>query len=311
MSDAELDRLIARWAQSHAPEVIARAKADALEVVRARLRDRFVDALLEAAGRPAPQRPSGPLLWVYGIVPDGSAEPAAIEGVDGAAVRLHRHAGVAALVSDVPRERFDEEALSARLEELESLEALARAHERVLQAAMESGAVVPFRLCTLYSSPEPLNAMLDRDGLGLTAALDRLDGMQEWGVKAFLREPAAVSPDSTATEPPTGTEYLSRKREQRDAVDAARTEIETVVAGIHARLAERAAAATLSRPQDRRLSGHEAEMVLNAAYLVPREGAEALRTAVEELERRHEADGLDLELTGPWPPHHFVETPEA
>jgi hypothetical protein len=315
VSDAELDRLIARWAQSHAPEVIARAKADALEVVRARLRERFADALLEAAARPAPERPSAPsgpsLLWVYGIVPEGAVEPPAVEGVDGAPVRLHRHAGVAALVSDVPRERFDEEALSARLEELESLEALARGHELVLQAAMESGAVVPFRLCTLYSSPEPLNAMLDREGLGLTAALDRLDGMQEWGVKAFLREPAAVSPDSTSSESPTGTEYLSRKREQRDAVDAARAEIETVVAGIHARLTERAAAATLSRPQDRRLSGHDAEMVLNAAYLVPREGAEAFRNAVEELGRRHEADGLDLEPTGPWPPHHFVETPES
>lgn len=314
MSDAELDRLIARWAQSHAPEVIARAKADALEVVRERLRDRFATALLDAAGRTAPERPSapsGPLLWVYGIVSDGVAEPPAVEGVDGAPVRLHRHAGVVALVSDVPRERFDEAALSARLEELDSLEALARGHERVLQAAMESGAVVPFRLCTLYSSPEPLNAMLDREGLGLTAALDRLDGMQEWGVKAFLREPAAVSPDAPSAEPPTGTEYLSRKREQRDAVDAARTEIETVVAGIHARLAERAAAATLSRPQDRRLSGHDAEMVLNAAYLVPREGTEAFRKAVEELGRRHEADGLDLESTGPWPPHHFVETPES
>jgi hypothetical protein len=80
------------------------------------------------------------------------------------------------------------------------------------------------------------------------------------------------------------------------------------VAAIHARLTERAAAATLGRPQDRRLSGRDAEMVLNAAYLVPREGADAFRSAVDELGRGQE--GIELELTGPWPPHHFVETPE-
>ena len=34
------------------------------------------------------------------------------------------------------------------------------------------------------------------------------------------------------------------------------------------------------------------------------------RAVVEALGRRHEPDGIELELTGPWPPHHFVETPE-
>jgi hypothetical protein len=82
------------------------------------------------------------------------------------------------------------------------------------------------------------------------------------------------------------------------------------VAEIHARLSERAAAAALSRPQDRRLSGREAEMVLNAAYLVPTEEADAFRGVVEELGREHDPDGLQLELTGPWPPYHFVETPQ-
>jgi Gas vesicle synthesis protein GvpL/GvpF len=309
VSDAELDRLIARWAQRHAPELIARAQADALEVARERLQARMVEGLMEAASRPAAPEPatSGPLLWVYGVVAPGVEEPPRPEGVDAHPVRLHRHAGVTALVSEVPRERFGEQALTARLEDLDALEALARAHEAVLQSAMAAGAVVPFRLCTIYASPERLDAMLDREGLTLTAALERLDGMQEWGVKAFLRSAAPVT---AATEAATGTEYLSRKRERRDAADAGRETSEALVAEVHSRLAERAAAAALSRPQDRRLTGRDAEMVLNAAYLVPREQAAAFGDAVSELGRRHEGDGIELELTGPWPPHHFVESPE-
>jgi hypothetical protein len=310
MSDGERDPLLAGWAQRHAPELVARAEAEALGVARERLRERLVDALMEAAAarlEARPERGGDRLLWVYGVV-SGDVDEAP-PGVDGQPVRAHRHAGVTALVSEVPGERFGEQALKARLEELDELEGLARAHEAVLQAAVDRGAVVPFRLCTIYSSPARLDAMLEQEALTLTAALERLDGMQEWGVKAFLREAEPVA--SAAGQPATGTEYLSRKRERRDAVEAGREASESVAAGVHARLAERAAAAVLGRPQDRRLSGRETEMVLNAAYLVPREQAGSFRDAVSELGRRHEGDGVELELTGPWPPHHFVDPPGA
>jgi hypothetical protein len=308
VGDAEL----ARWAARQAPELIERAQAEALEVVRGRLRERLVGALMEAAEarlapRPEPPlsgAPSESLVWVYGVV---SAAPADLPpGVDGRAVRAHRRGTVAALVSEVPGERFGEQPLKERLEDLEQLEALARAHEAVLRSAMEAGGVVPFRLCTIYASPARLDAMLEQEHLALTAALERLDGMQEWGVKAFLRE---AEPAAAATEPASGTEYLSRKRERREATEAGREVSETVVAEVHARLAERAAAAVLGRPQDRRLSGRDTEMVLNAAYLVPRDQAGAFRDAVGDLGRRHGADGIALELTGPWPPHHFVDPP--
>lgn len=251
------------------------------------------------------------MLWVYGVVGGSSGEPPATNGVDGHPVVLHRHAGVGALVSRVPREQFGEEALKARLEDLAGLEALARAHDAVLEAAMASGAVVPFRLCTVYSSPERLVAMLEREGPSLTSALRRLERSEEWGVKAFLRAPAHAAAGEDPGAAASGRDYLSRKREQRDAVDAGREASEAVVMGIHARLAERASAAVLSRPQDRRLSGRDAEMVLNAAYLVPREAVDAFRALVEQLARPHEPDGLELELTGPWPPYHFVEAPES
>ena len=317
MSD-ELDRLITQWAARHAPELIAQAQADALELARERLRARLVDALLAAAEARLTERPPQPqpkpkpreagerLVWVYGVVRD-DAEPAPREGVDGHPVRLHRHGDVTALVSDIPGDHFGEQALKARLEDMDALESLARAHESVLQAALASGAVVPFRLCTIYGSPERLDAMLDREHASLIATLKRLDGMHEWGVKAFLRAPAPVAAAEPAA---TGKDYLSRKRELREADEAGRDESETLVAGIHARLTEVAAAAVLSRPHDRQLSGREAEMVLNGAYLVPRDGADGFQAIVEALGRRHEPDGIELELTGPWPPHHFVETPE-
>jgi hypothetical protein len=261
----------------------------------------------------APDKPqetdvaSEPLVWVYGIVDADVDEARLREGVDGHAVAIHRHGTIGALISRVPRRQFDEQALGRRLEDLEDVARLARAHDRVLEAAASTGGVIPFRLCTIYASTERLDSMLERETATLAATLRRLAGSQEWGVKAFARAATTVAADDPS--PASGTAYLTLKRERREAADEEREAAETAVAALHAQLAERAAAATVSAPHDRRLSGHDAEMLLNAAYLVPAQGADDFRTFVDQLRREHESQGLEIELTGPWPPYHFVDPP--
>jgi hypothetical protein len=209
-------------------------------------------------------------------------------------------------VTRVPLARFGEEAIKERLEDLEQLEALARAHDEILEEALAAGDVVPFRLCTIYESAESLRRMLERDGDALAATLARVSGKVEWGVKALLALPETASREP-AHSPATGADYLSQKRERRAAAEAMSDAADVVVAGIHARLAERASAAVLSRPQDRELSGRDGEMVLNGSYLVPRSSGEEFTAFVEELGRQYREDGLVLETSGPWPPYHFVE----
>jgi hypothetical protein len=46
-------------------------------------------------------------------------------------------------------------------------------------------------------------------------------------------------------------------------------------------------------------------MFLNGAYLVLGEGG-PLRAAVASLGREYERFGVELEVTGPWPPYNFV-----
>jgi hypothetical protein len=240
--------------------------------------------------------------WVYGVVDGGAPDPAGETGVDGAAVRVIAGGGLAALASPVPIERFGEAPLTAALEDLERLEALARAHEQVIERALERGAVVPFRLCTIYEDADGVRSMLEREHAALAAALDRLRGSVEWGVKAYRAERAATPAPAASS----GTEWLRRKRDDRAAAEAARDAAGERAAAIHARLAEHARAATLARPHDRRLSGDGREMLLNGAYLVPADGADGFRTVVEALGGEHAPHGVTLELTGPWAPYHFV-----
>ncbi len=349
MSELPADEM-QRWAAAHAPDVLERARAEALDVARDVLRERFVRALLAAAEEPrlgdrddrgrgagsaervasstaepdasstAPggsgggHPPTSPAaesaLWVYGVVPREAADPpVGAAGIDGRPVEVVHDGRLAALVTRVPLESFGPNALERRLNDLEALESLARGHEAVLDAAVAHGDVLPLRLCSIYASAERVREMLEQEGSALHSALAAVAGKAELGVKAFLEASAEPAPAVAGAAPATGADYLARKREAREQRAGREDAVETTVAAIHARLAERASAARLSRPHDRGLSGRDAEMVLNAAYLVRREDIPTFEALVEELADAHRRDELVLELTGPWPPYHFVEVP--
>jgi hypothetical protein len=250
-------------------------------------------------------------VWVYGVVDGNAPDLPRCAGVDERhEVALIRHAGLAAVASAVPLEEFRKEALQESLEDLERLAALARAHQRVLDDALRLGPVVPLRICTIYESADRVREMLEQERGSLTDALRRLSGTAEWGVKAYLAgdPPAETAPAPT---PASGIDYLARKRGERDAADAARQTADAAVELIHRRLSELALDAVLSRAQDPRLSGEQRDMVLNAAYLVTEPRSAEFRSLVGHLGRRHAADGVELELTGPWPAYHFAGSAAA
>ena len=249
-------------------------------------------------------------VWVYGVAPGDRGDLPQCPGVDGRhEARLIRAAGLAAIVSDVPLAEFGEGALRESLEHLDWLEAVARGHERVLDRALRGGAVVPFRICTIYETADRVRVMLAAAQRDLGATLARLRGRTEWGVKAYRvrrRSPA----QSGAGTPSSGMAYLAGKRQARVAEDAARRASEATVEAIHLDLSAHAVDAVVSPPQDRRLSGHDGEMVLNAAYLVADDELSGFESLFGALANRYAPGGLRLELTGPWPAYHFAGAPE-
>jgi gas vesicle protein GvpL/GvpF len=247
---------------------------------------------------------SDELLWAYCVTDAGDPAPADVERVEAG--------GLAVLVNRVPREEFNEEALQRNLNDLPWLERVARAHEEVLERALSAGTIVPLRLCTLFDGVESVRRMLEEEGDGFRGALDLLTGREEWGVKVLLdpsklREAARGDDDEPAAEGlGEGGAYLLRRRQERETRELAGSLARGVAEQVHSRLEEHALASVSRPPQNRELSGHEGEMVLNAAYLVEAERVPQLRDLVSKLQTEHEPLGAHIELTGPWPPYNFL-----
>jgi hypothetical protein len=340
-----------RWAAERAPDLVARAEAEAIEELKRALLEAATERAASAEPRaveptvmeassstaPAPRRsgrrapirpertsrkppPTGDALWTYCVLRAPGQVPDPPPGVhpDGR-VRPIEHDDLVALVSRVPLAEFGADALHRNLNDLAWLERVARAHEAVLDAALAAATIVPLPMCTIWESEEGVRRMLVSERAELEEALDRLDGRQEWGVK-LLVDPAALrkaaharSDEAPALEAELeargggGGGYMVRRRLERHLREVAGALAKELADDIHARLQDWATDAVTSPPQNRELSGHEGEMLLNGAYLVETDRVEQLRELVDKLADRHRNLGARLELTGPWPPYNFVQ----
>ncbi|MEV7225967.1 GvpL/GvpF family gas vesicle protein [Polymorphospora sp. NPDC051019] len=247
--------------------------------------------------------------WVHAVSRGLSADRlAGITGVGGAPVRAVAAAGLVAVVATVDLAEYGEEALRRNLENLDWLTSVARTHHEVADAVARLGPVVPARLATVQLDDARVAAMLTEHHDDLTAALDRVEGRIEWGVKAYA-VPAPTAPAEPAgAGGGAGRAYLMRKRARMTATETAERTAAADADRLHAALAGRSLEARHHPPQDGRLSGRPEWMVLNGAYLVDADRADDFADLVRELAPRH--PGVTVELTGPWPPYSFTATDE-
>jgi hypothetical protein len=223
-----------------------------------------------------------------------------------------RRDGLAAVVSEVSLADFDEDRLRERLADMKWLERTARAHEQVLETVSLTTTLIPMRLCSVYRDEEGVSAMLAREAQALEEALTYLEGKREWGIKVFAgaagaaRDEDAAASDGDAAASDSGTDYMRRRRVDRERRLSADQELYDACATIHQSLAEAAADAVSSPPQRPEVSGHPGQMLLNGVYLVETDHEETFFDVVDDLRARHEDDGLELLQTGPWPAYNFV-----
>jgi hypothetical protein len=196
-------------------------------------------------------------------------------GLNGAKLRALKRHGVAAVYS---RHR----SLQPR-----PTPELVMAHERVVEAIMVGGTVLPLRFGTQFEDEERLAAVLGERRDELLHALDRVRGQVELGLRVSRRRD---SESAGAAGEGSGREYLlARVDEHRRAERAARE--------FHMPLA---ALANASVVRD-----HAAPpAILVAAYLVDAGRVTDFRRRGHELAAREEA--LQVAVTGPWPPYSFV-----
>jgi hypothetical protein len=219
------------------------------------------------------------VIYAYGIC----------EPVTAACVSGHRGLGGAALHA-VDRGRLAGVYTRHRSTCTGPLSRLVLEHERVVEAIMAAGPVLPLRAGTGLACPEDLARVLDERHDEFLRSLDHVRGRTELGIRVT---PHHQFPGRRA-DGSSGREYLmARVQEQRRSRQAIRE--------VHAELAILARAARVRPPRP--------PAVLTASYLVDADRTGDFRRRAEQLARRQTE--LEIMVTGPWPPYSFATEAQA
>jgi hypothetical protein len=220
----------------------------------------------------------GRALYLYAITDARTGAPSQSAGIRGAPLAVVTHRDLAAVVS------------LSEGDGVKPTEAVLWEHERVCEAIMEAGPVLPARFGLLFRDERSLEAELAARYGELTTALAHVAGKVELGVRV-LRDNESVP---EAAEAPAiggpGTAYLRALLRERQRADE-------LADAVHEEL-ERLAAAS------RRQLSRAPAVILSAAYLVDRESTDQFRRRVEVLDSQY--PDIALLCTGPWPPYNFV-----
>lgn len=216
-------------------------------------------------------------------------------GAEPAEVHTINYKDIAAVVSDTPIEVYD----PTRDNVL--------AHERVNELVMRENTVIPMAFGTVFKTREDILELLRSAYQAFRDVLVKMQGKLEFGLKV-LWDPEAVIREVERDDESIrrlkkdissqrGSTYFARMQYGR-LVDAQLQErSERYVSQIFTALREVSVASRNNKPIGDR-------MIMNAAFLVPREQEGAFDAKVKEIGAQ--LDHLTFRYTGPWPPYNFV-----
>lgn len=204
-----------------------------------------------------------------------------------------------AVVADAPLDRFAGDALQQELQDIEAISRHALAHAAVIEFVFRRAPVIPLKLFTLFSNDETAREHVRGRLPALRRMFAALRGLEEWGVRIFAGEAQA----DAARTLDSGRDYLQvKKRLHEQTMTPSRATIRSTNSALRSlgRMASKTRKEAFPAP------GQGRPYIVGASFLVKVKRRGAWKAHAEKVGAALAAGGHRLDISGPWPPYHFV-----
>lgn len=249
----------------------------------------------DASGADAPG-----VLYLYAISQKGglTAEPAAIEGIDGEArVEAVACEGQLCWISRVSREEFAER-LSENMQNLDWLANAGLRHQRAVSAISRDRTALPARFGTVFLTELTMAQHVRERKGALKEAFELVSDADEWGIKVFAL-PKSRAVRSAQKAPASGADYLKRKAASRQPKGDAASE-----ADLRAFAEALSGVAVASSPGGKASAGQPG-LLWHGSFLIKRKDRKKLEAVLKKAAVRWQGSRR-IDWSGPWPPYSFV-----
>jgi hypothetical protein len=230
---------------------------------------------------------------------------------DEASPRTHAIRDVTAVVEPVDPTAWTGPEGEANMKDIEWVGPRAVRHEEIVETAMEASPVYPMPFGTLFSDVETLRETIDDHYDEIVSFLERIEGRREWGIKGWMEREQVEShlverdgPDPSSSDAP-GTAYLQRQKERRDLDERIDAWLDDRSIELAEHLEAPVEALVDAGPKRAEMQEDGREIVYNWAALASDDELDALRRQIETLNETYRERGIELVLSGPWPPYNF------
>ncbi len=170
----------------------------------------------------------------------------------------------------------------------------ASTHNRILLAYCATHPVLPMSIGAVFSNQRALRTKIEDNIDEYRAALDVLRDVQEFTIQLQVTDRIPTTPTISAT----GRDFLLARRTQRDRRTDLKADQVKMARDIVAQLQQYSLQITSNTPP-------KADRLLACSALIQRTAQPKLRQLAQRLHQPALDLGLDLVVTGPWPPYSF------
>jgi len=146
--------------------------------------------------------------------------------------------------------------------------------------------------------------------------LSKLDNKQEWGLKIYCDtgqvqaacggdEPQLLEIENRIKSSPPGKAFFLEKKRAELLTRSTNVKIEEFNQQSFRSLKQLSVDTRINKVLPREVTERKDDMVLNSAFLVNKQQANAFVGMAETLRLQGEDNGFLVDCTGPWPPYNF------
>jgi len=172
-------------------------------------------------------------------------------------------------------------------------------HARVIADCFKLSTVLPFRFATTFADDDGLRRSVRSNQRHFLANVERLRGKAEMHLKVLVDD---TCPGNSARDMTVGQQYLTSLRESASRQRERQSRARALSVQMHRMFLPLAEEVTCKRME----SG---KMLLDIAHLIDNRTVERYQnkysSATQELKE------CRMQLSGPWPPYHFVQRHSA
>jgi hypothetical protein len=185
-------------------------------------------------------------------------------------------------------------------EEMASLDSkLARDHARVVADCFKHSTVLPFRFCTTFADDNSLRRSVRSNQRHFLSNIERLRGKAEMHLKVLVDD---TCPGNSARDMTVGQQYLTSLRESASRQRERQSKARALSVQMHRMFLPIAEEITCKRME----SG---KMLLDIAHLIDNKTIERYQNKYSSATQQMKE--CSMQLSGPWPPYHFVHRSNA